>query len=286
MAALEASGRGLGVVVVEKAAWIGGATAYSGGTLWLLDNPFLKERGIAESREQARRHMDAVVGHAGPASSPARRDAYVDGGRALVELMARHEVPLVHSGWADYYAERDGGVPQGRTVHTLPFDARRLGADRELLRPAAIVVPANSVEVAVLALGPRTPKAAMTWLRVGLRTILAKLRGAVLLTRGQALVARLFEALTRAKVPIWRSPRWSNWSARRGGSQARASVATASWCRSAPAGASCSPPAASPATPGCGRSTRLPWASTGRWRRWTTRETRSGWARTSAPPPT
>ncbi|MCC7268520.1 MAG: FAD-dependent oxidoreductase [Caulobacteraceae bacterium] len=203
-AALEARDRGLDVLVVEKSAWVGGATAYSGGTLWLLDNPFLKAAGVDDSREKARRHLDAVIGEAGPASTPARRDAYIDGGHDLVALMARHAIPLAHSGWADYYAEREGGIPEGRTVHALPFDARRLGEARAELRPAPIVVPANSVEVAVLALGPRTPKAAMTWLRVGLRTLRARLSGAILLTRGQALIARIFEALLRQGVPIWR----------------------------------------------------------------------------------
>lgn len=202
--ALAAKDRGLDVLVVEKAAWIGGATAMSGGTLWLLDNPFTKAAGVKDSRAQARRHLDAVIGEAGPAASPARREAYLDGGQALLDLLAANGVPLAHSGWADYYAEREGGTPEGRTLHAKPFDARELGDNRAALRPTPIVVPANSVEVAVLALGPRTPKAAMVWLRVTARTILARLTGAVLLTRGQALMARVFQALLKKGVPVWR----------------------------------------------------------------------------------
>lgn len=202
--ALAARERGLDVLVIEKSQWVGGATALSGGTLWLLANPFLKAAGLKDSVESARRHLDAVIGEAGPAASPARRDAYIEGGLALTDLLARSGVPLAHSGWADYYAEREGGIAQGRTLHAKPFDARELGADASALRSTMIAVPANSVEVAVLALGPRTPKAAMTWLRVAGRAAWAKVTGARLLTRGQALIGRVFGAVTKAGVPIWR----------------------------------------------------------------------------------
>lgn len=41
---------GLDVLVIEKSAYVGGATSLSGGTLWILDNPFLKATGAADSR--------------------------------------------------------------------------------------------------------------------------------------------------------------------------------------------------------------------------------------------
>ncbi|MDB5434571.1 MAG: kstD [Phenylobacterium sp.] len=202
--ALAGAERGLEVLVVEKSAYVGGATSLSGGTLWILDNPFLKAAGVADSAAMANAHLRALVGEAGPAASPARLEAYVSGGHALLDLLKRQGVPLAHSGWPDYYSEREGGVPQGRTLHALPFDSRKLGAAREQLRPTMLIVPANSVEVAVLALGPRTLKAATVWARVGLRTLRARLTGAKLLTRGQALMGRVFGALLRAGVPIWR----------------------------------------------------------------------------------
>jgi len=203
--ALAGAEKGLDVLVVEKSQYVGGATSLSGGTLWILDNPFLKATGVADSPDKASAHLRALVkDEPSPAASPARLQAYVSGGHELVNLMARQGVPLAHSGWPDYYSEREGGVPQGRTLHALPFDSRKLGAAREQLRPTMLVVPANSVEVAVLALGPRTVKAAIVWARVGLRTLWAKLTGARLLTRGQALMGRVFGALLKAGVPIWR----------------------------------------------------------------------------------
>lgn len=202
--ALAARDRGLDVLVVEKAKWIGGATSMSGGTLWIFDSPFLKAAGLDDSVAKGRAHMDATIGAPTRASTPERRDAYIEGGKQLLDLFARHEIPLAHSGWPDYYAERAGGIAEGRTHHALPFDTRKLGEDREALRPTPIVVVANSVEVAVLALGPRTWKAAKTWARVGLRALKAKLTGAKLVTRGQALIGRLFGAVRKAGVPVWR----------------------------------------------------------------------------------
>ncbi len=202
--ALAARDRGLDVLVVEKAKWVGGATSMSGGTLWIFDSPFLKAAGLQDSAAKGRAHMDATIGPATRASTPERRDAYIEGGRQLLDLFARHDIPLAHSGWPDYYAEREGGIPEGRTLHALPFDTRKLGEERAALRPTPIVVVANSVEVAVLALGPRTWKAAKTWARVGLRALKAKLTGAKLVTRGQALVGRVFGAARKAGVPVWR----------------------------------------------------------------------------------
>lgn len=202
--ALAARDLGLDVLVVEKAKWIGGATSMSGGTLWIFDSPFLKSAGLEDSFAKGRRHLDAVIGPVSPASSRERRDAYLEGGRQLVDLFARHDIPLAHSGWPDYYAERDGGIAEGRTLHALPFDTRLLGEDRTALRPTPIIVAANSVEVAVLALGPRTWKAAKTWVRVLARGAWARLTGAKLVTRGQALVGRVFGAARKAGIPVWR----------------------------------------------------------------------------------
>lgn len=205
--ALAAADLGLDALVVEASKHLGGSTSLSGGTLWLLDNPFLKAAGGEDSPAKALSHLRAVVGQAGPAASDARLEAYVEGGHALTDLLARQGVPLAHSGWPDYYSEREGGVAEGRTLHAKPFDLRRLGKDRGHLRPAQLAVPANSVEVAVLALGPRTPKAAMVWLRVGLRTLWARLTGQKLATRGQALMGRIIQALQAAGTPVWRESR-------------------------------------------------------------------------------
>ena len=76
-AALTANANGLDTLVVEKAGVYGGSTALSGGNIWIPNNPTLKREGLADSREDVRRYLDAVVGDGAPA---ANIDAFIDNG--------------------------------------------------------------------------------------------------------------------------------------------------------------------------------------------------------------
>ena len=49
------------VGVFEKADLVGGTTAWSGGQVWIPNNPHMAEVGIADSREQAARVPDVAV---------------------------------------------------------------------------------------------------------------------------------------------------------------------------------------------------------------------------------
>lgn len=61
-AALVMRQAGKRVLVLEKAPLLGGTTATSGGVMWIPNNPYMKEQGISDSREQALAYMDAVIG--------------------------------------------------------------------------------------------------------------------------------------------------------------------------------------------------------------------------------
>ena len=61
-AALVLRGAGKRVLILEKAGLVGGTTATSGGVMWIPNNRFMKEAGIADSREQAIAYLDAAVG--------------------------------------------------------------------------------------------------------------------------------------------------------------------------------------------------------------------------------
>ena len=54
--AITATKRGLKVIVVEKEAVYGGTTAFSGGVLWVPNNPHAQKQGIVDSREAAMRY--------------------------------------------------------------------------------------------------------------------------------------------------------------------------------------------------------------------------------------
>jgi len=59
-AALVARQEGLDVLVAEKTEHFGGSSAYSGGGLWVPNNPLMAEAGLRDSLEDARAYMQAT----------------------------------------------------------------------------------------------------------------------------------------------------------------------------------------------------------------------------------
>src|SRR5579862_3331456 len=83
MAALAASDAGLQPLIVEKQAVVGGSTAMSGGVVWMPNNPLMQAEGVPDSPAAGLEYLDAVVGNVGPASTPARREAFLDAGSRM-----------------------------------------------------------------------------------------------------------------------------------------------------------------------------------------------------------
>src|SRR5438045_3157276 len=81
-AALAAALRGLSVVVLEKTPFYGGATAISGGGVWIPANSVLARAGVGDSPEKARAYMDATVGDR---VSGERRTAYLELGPRMID---------------------------------------------------------------------------------------------------------------------------------------------------------------------------------------------------------
>ncbi|MFD0591472.1 FAD-binding protein [Catellatospora coxensis] len=77
-AAIATADAGRRVAVVESTATWGGTTALSGGGLWMPANPLMLRKGHADSVDKALTYLQAAVGDAGPASSDARRRAFVE----------------------------------------------------------------------------------------------------------------------------------------------------------------------------------------------------------------
>lgn len=153
-AAITAADRGLTTLIVESTDRWGGTTMRSGGGLWMPNNPVMRRRGIADSREEALTYLESVIGPVdavGPASSQARREAFVD---TVPELVTRLEQLGVR--WAvakdypDYYPDRPGGKI-GRGIESKPFDARRLGEWRATSRTGdSIPAPMQTDDVWLL----------------------------------------------------------------------------------------------------------------------------------------
>ncbi|CAM5638354.1 FAD-dependent oxidoreductase [Streptomyces tanashiensis] len=207
-AAITARLRGLTALVVEKTEYYGGSTALSGGAIWVPDNFHLDEAGLGDTPEKARAYLDATVGDRVPA---ARKDAYVAHGPRMVrELHDRTDVRFVYTpGYSDYYPERLGGYPQGRSVEPQVFDFRKLGPEqRATMRRAGLPtygLTITSKDFRQLNMVGRTWAGRRTAVKVGAQAVKARLSGQEPLSLGEALIARMRHSLDTLGGELWLS---------------------------------------------------------------------------------
>lgn len=203
-AALVLRAAGKSVLILEKAALVGGTTATSGGVMWIPNNRFMKQDGVDDSREQAIAYLDAVVGdHPDmPGASAARRSTYVDKAPEMIEFLLQQGIRLRRiPSWPDYYAAPGQSIP-GRTVVSELFDLKQLGEWKERLRPGFLPLPANLDEAMQLPLMKRTWGAKKVLARVIGRVLRDKLTGRQRTTAGQALQGQMLLAALNAGVEI------------------------------------------------------------------------------------
>lgn len=205
-AALAAADRDLDTLVIEKASVYGGSTALSGGGIWVPNNPTLLREGLGDSRADVRAYLDAVVGDRVPTEN---LDAFIDEGPRMLAFLetSPHLRFQWCAGYSDYHPEAPGGRPAGRSIEPLPVDLKQLGADEDLLRPAALATPPGvfitSKDFVQLNMVTRTWRARWTALLTGLRAIKAIVLRRHMDTLGRALIARLRLAVRDAGVPLW-----------------------------------------------------------------------------------
>jgi 3-oxosteroid 1-dehydrogenase len=205
VAALVAADTGLAALVIEKQERVGGSTAMSGGVAWIPNNPVILARGVGDSYEDAMRYFEAVVGDAGPASSRERRHAYLTEGPAMVSFLQKQGIEFIHcDGYSDYYSNAPGGKDRGRSIETVPYDARNLGPWREKLQPGYLSgIAIHTGEVAAISAPHRSLRNLVVAARVFARNAKARLTGQYLLSNGAALVAFLLDAAVKKEIPIW-----------------------------------------------------------------------------------
>ena len=131
--AIVAKKAGLDVIVIEKADFFGGTTAFSGGVLWIPDNHLGKAQNSGDSPDLARTYLRAEAGK--HYNAPAV-DAFLENGPKMVEFFERETcVKFVPTLYPDYHPDAPGGLAIGRSILAAPFDIRELGADMKRLRP-------------------------------------------------------------------------------------------------------------------------------------------------------
>src|SRR5581483_4320306 len=136
-AAATAAARGLRTLIVEKTRYWGGTTAYSGGGIWIPNNPLMVADRAGDSLEQALAYLDAIVGDVGPASSHERRLAYLRHGPEMIRFLIGEGLRFERTPrYPDYYPEKPGGRV-GRQLEPALVDGRRLGPLLDTLRMPA-----------------------------------------------------------------------------------------------------------------------------------------------------
>ncbi|SDH80933.1 Succinate dehydrogenase/fumarate reductase, flavoprotein subunit [Paraburkholderia steynii] len=207
--AITARKHGLDVVVIEKEAYFGGTTAFSGGVLWIPGNRHARANGVNDTREAAKTYMRNETG---AFYDEAAVDAFLDTGPQMLDFFEREtEVKFVPTLYPDYHPDAQGGVDIGRSVVAAPFDARGLGDDIVRLRPPlktitfiGMMFNSSNADLKHFFNATRSIKSA-AYVAKRLASHLKDLalyRRGVQITSGNALAARLAKTALSLGIPI------------------------------------------------------------------------------------
>ncbi len=206
-AALVAKDHGLSSLIVEKLDCFGGTTAYSGGGLWIPDNHLMAREGVADSPERAMEYIDAAVWHDGPSTTPAKRRAFVRGGRRAIEYLEAKGMKLKRARfWPDYHDDLPGGEHSSRTVLAQLFDVNELGEWKARLAVSKMPPFRFTMdELSTLLLVKRSWKSKLFALRFAMRLLAQKITGRDLRGGGAAWQGRMLQIALRENLALWLS---------------------------------------------------------------------------------
>ncbi|SDR10267.1 MULTISPECIES: FAD-dependent oxidoreductase [unclassified Pseudomonas] len=212
-AAVTAAWHGQKVIVVEKDPVFGGATAWSGGWMWVPCNPLAQRAGIIEQRSQPRTYLEHELGERfdGPMI-----DAFLDAAPNMVSFFERHTALQFAdgNGIADIHGNTPGAGTGGRSVIAAPYDGRQLGKKllkrlRKTMRETSFMgmpIMAGKDLGAFLSLTRSWRSLLHVSKRLSRHLLDLATRGRALqLVNGVALVARLAKSAEDLGVLLWES---------------------------------------------------------------------------------
>lgn len=208
-AALAAKTLGKKAVILEKLDKVGGSTSFSGGVWWVPNNALLRDAGIEDSYEKSKRYFESVVDYKGPGVTPERRDAYLRAAPRMLDFLRGLglKVRRPDPNWPDYYDERPGGLPEGRSIMPAKFNVKELGPwkDRLAMYPSLAAMPLGSDEFPVLFLMKRTMAGKLKAVKFAALMARDKLLGRQTVSNGAAIQGRMLQIALREKVELHRS---------------------------------------------------------------------------------
>jgi succinate dehydrogenase/fumarate reductase flavoprotein subunit len=200
-AAVTAAHHGLTVIVAEKAAVLGGTTAWSGGWIWAPGNPVCARTGTEDSPEATETYLHAALG---TDFDPARVGAFLTHAPRMIDFLESHTAAAFEPGShiPDTYGHLPGAGTGGRSVIAAPYEGRALGPMIALLRHPlrettflGLTIQAGADLRAFMTM-TRSPRAFAHVARRMVRHLwdLARHGRAMQLRNGSALIARLIRS--------------------------------------------------------------------------------------------
>ncbi|SFW40132.1 Succinate dehydrogenase/fumarate reductase, flavoprotein subunit [Pseudomonas sp. NFACC19-2] len=197
-AAVSAAHLGKRVILVEKDAVLGGATAWSGGWLWAPRNPLARRAGIVEDIEQPRTYLRNELGEH---YRPELVDAFLQHCPDMVAFFEQHTALqfVDGNGIPDMHGDTPGAATGGHQVIAAPYDGREvldlLPHLRKTMRETSFMgMPIMAgADLAAFLNMTRSPRALLYVIRRFTTHLyhLARYGRAMHLVNGVALVARL-----------------------------------------------------------------------------------------------
>jgi len=206
-AALRARSQGLKALIVEKASYVGGCSAYSGGGLWIPNNGIHPPGSeVEDSKEKALQYLESVIPDVGPVSSRERKMTFLENGPKMVDFLKSQGFNWVPStGYPDYYPELPGGRAYGRSIEGDIFDLNLLGAWKpKLIPPPVARIPMHTSEAKDMTRAGKTLASIKMAGRVILaRGVYGKLTGKDYVGLGPSLVGQLLHLNIKVGNDIW-----------------------------------------------------------------------------------
>ena len=205
--ALKVQAEGKTVAIFEKLPVFGGTTSFSGGVLWIPNNPLMKEAGVEDSFTRAELYLQSVVDYTGPSVNADRTRSFLNAGPAMVAFLRSKGMKFrrpFHD-WPDYYDDVPGGSPEGRSLLAEPLDLRQLGEWRDRLSIYAPLahMPLSAEEFTTLFTMRKTFAGKVKALKYAALMARDKLLGRQTVTNGAAVQGRLLMIALHEKVPLF-----------------------------------------------------------------------------------
>lgn len=193
-AAVRADALGLQVCVVEALDKLGGATAFSGGQVWVGANHLMKAAGMEDDPDQVGAYIHAITDERGGIEEPVARQwiRRAPDAASFLEAAGAMRWEMIPDFPDYYYPSAPGSKPTGRYLTAAPINGSELGEWRQRL----LVSPHFPVGVSyseILEVGGRQSQ---------LEDLISQRRRADVMTFGTGIAAHLVAAMSRRRIPI------------------------------------------------------------------------------------